>query len=137
MLRVVLVFLDVAAVLALEVHRVFFDVGGEDVVRAHAEHLRHADEKMKQVHHLDARVLLVELLILGPPFPRDAVGEFGHFLLHGAGVVEQPLGFFLLAHTVGFHADAFVEGLLHPKEFAELVGVFHARRMQKAVTSDE
>src|SRR5208283_4418340 len=59
---IVLVLGRVAAVLALEIHLVLFDVGGEDVVRAHAEHLREADEEMKQIHHLDAGVLPVEFL---------------------------------------------------------------------------
>ena len=132
MFGIVLVLFRVTAVLALEIHRVLFNVGGEDIVRAHAEHLRHADEEMEQVNDLDARVLLVKLLILGPPFPGHAVGEFGHLLLHGARVVQQPLGFFLLAHAVGLDADAFVEGLLHPKEFAQLVGIFHWPRIQNA-----
>ena len=64
MLGIVLVLLHIAGILTLKIHRVLFDVGGEDVVRAHAEHLRHADEKMKQVNDLDAGVLFVELLIL-------------------------------------------------------------------------
>lgn len=118
MLRVVLVLLGVTTVLTLKIHGVLFDIGGKDIVRAHAEHLSHADEEVKQVYDFHTSVLLVKFLILGPPFPRDAVGEFGHFLLHGAGVIEQPLGFFLFGHAVGFDTDAFVEGFLHPKEFA-------------------
>ena len=117
MLRVVVVFLGVAGFLTLEVYGVFLHIGGEDVVGAHAEHLRHADEEVEEVHDFDAGVLLVEFLILGPPFPRNAVGQLGEFLLHGAGVVEEPLGFFLIAQAGGAHADAFVEGLLHPEEF--------------------
>ena len=121
MLGIVVVLLRVAGILALEIDLVLFDVGVEDVVGAHAEHLRHADEKMKQVHDFDARILFVKFLILRPPFPRHAVGEFGHFLLHGARVVEQPLGFFLLAHAIGLDADAFVQTFLHSEQFAELV----------------
>jgi len=118
MFRIVLVLFGVAAVLALEVDGVLFDVGGKDVVGAHAEHLRHADEKMEEVHDLDAGVLLVKLLVFGPPLPGHAVGQLGHFLLHGPGVVEQPLGLIGLAHAIGLDADALVKGLLHPKEFA-------------------
>src|SRR6185312_3570333 len=50
MFGVVLVLLHIAAVLPLEIHFVLFYIGGKHVVRAHAEHLRHADEKMKQVN---------------------------------------------------------------------------------------
>src|ERR1041384_2356782 len=84
---VVLVLRVVAAVLTFEVHLVLLHVGVEHVVGAHAEHLRDADEEVKQVHDFDARVLLVELLVFGPPFPRNAVGEFGDFLGHGAAIV--------------------------------------------------
>jgi len=87
------VLLDVAGLLPPEVDLVLLDVGIEHVIGAHAQHLRHADEKMKQVHHLDAGVLLIELLILGPPFPRHTVGEFGEFLRHGPAVVQNPFGF--------------------------------------------
>ena len=83
--------------------------------------------KWKQVHDLDARVLLVELLILRPPFPRHAVGELGDFLRHGAAVIQNPFRLFRLAHAVGLDADAFVEGFLHSEQFTELVGFFHAR----------
>ena len=41
MFRAVVFFGGVAAVLALEIHLVLFYVGGEDIVRAHAENLRH------------------------------------------------------------------------------------------------
>ena len=118
MARVALILFGVAAVLPLEVDFVLFHVCGEDIVGAHAEHLREADEKMEQVDNLDAGVLLVEFLVLGPPFPRNAVGQFGDFLAHGAAVVEYPLGFLLAAHPVCLHADPLIERLLHPKEFS-------------------
>jgi len=47
---------------------------------------------MKEVDDFDAGVLLVEFLVFGPPFPGDGVGELGELLLHGAGVIEDPLG---------------------------------------------
>jgi hypothetical protein len=125
MFRVVVVFGRVTAVLAFEIHLVLFDVGGEDIVRVHAEDLRHADEKVKQIHDLDAGVLFVEFLIFGPPFPRNAVGQFSQLLLHGARVVQQPFGFIRFGHAIGLDTNAFVQGFLHPKEFAELVGIFH------------
>ena len=87
MFGVVLVLLHIAAVLPLEIHFVLFYIGGKHVVRAHAEHLRHADEKMKQVNDFNTRILLVKFLILRPPFPWDAIGEFGHFLRHRAAVI--------------------------------------------------
>jgi hypothetical protein len=129
MLGIVVVFGDVARVLTLEIHFVLFDVGVEDIIRAHAQHLRHADEKMEQVHHFHARVLLVELLVFGPPFPRDAVGQLSHFLRHRAAVIEDPLGLFLLGHAVRVDADALVERLLHTKEFAQLIRFFHPRKI--------
>lgn len=131
MLRVVLVFLGVTTFLALEIHLVLLDIGVEHVVSAHAENLRKTDEKVKQIHDLDARVLLVELLILGPPFPRDAVGQFGDLLRHGAGVIENPLGLFLFAHAFHVDANTFVQGVLHAPEFAELIRFFHRQRIKQ------
>jgi len=129
MLRIVVVFLRVAGILPLEIDFVLFDVGVEDIVGAHAQHLRHADKEMKQVHDFYAGVLLVELLVFGPPFPWHAVREFSHFLGHGAAIVEDPLGLFLLGHDVGVDADALVERVLHAKEFTELIRIFHARKI--------
>src|ERR1051325_10987815 len=54
--RVLVVFDRVAGFLALEVHLVLFAVGVEHVVRAHAQHLREADQKMKQIDDFDAGV---------------------------------------------------------------------------------
>src|ERR1017187_7927058 len=124
---IVLVLGRVTAVLTLEIHLVLFDVSGKHIVGAQAEHLRETDEKMEKINDLDPRVLVVEFLILCPPFPRHAVGEFGDFLRHGAAIIQNPFGFFRLAHAVGFDADAFVEGFLHAEQIAELVGFFHAR----------
>src|ERR1700744_4049261 len=102
----------VAGFLALEIHFVLLDVGRKDIVRAHPEHLRHGDEKMEQVHHFDARVLFIEFLVFGPPFPRHAVGQFRQFLAHGAGVIQNPFRLVRLAHALHLHADARVQGFL-------------------------
>src|ERR1700753_3688308 len=86
-LGVGLVLDGIAGVLALEVDFVLLHVGVEHVVGRHAEDLRHGDEEVEEVDALDTRVLLVEFLVLRPPFPRHAVDELGHFLTHGTGVV--------------------------------------------------
>ena len=93
-----------------------------DVVGGHAEHLGDRDEEVEEVDDLDAGVLFVELLVLGPPLPGHGVGQLGHLLLHGAEVVEDPFDLFLLGHAGGFDADALVERLLHLEDFFELVG---------------
>lgn len=122
MAGVVLVLLDVAGVLSLVVHGVLLQVGLVDVVRGHAEDLGDGDQEMEEVDDLDAGVLLVELLVFGPPLPGHGVGELGHLLLHRAEVVEDPFDLFLLGHAGGFDADALVERLLHLEDFFELVG---------------
>ena len=76
---------------------------------------------MEQIDDLDLRILGVEFLVFGPPFPGHTVDQLGHFLRHGAGVVKKPLGLFLLAHAGGMHTDAFVQRLLHPEQFLELI----------------
>ena len=63
---------------------------------------------------------------------RVEVVDLFHFLLHGAGVVEQPLGFFLLAHAIGLDADAFVQRFLHAEQFPQLVWCFHAEKIRGA-----
>src|ERR1044071_10145225 len=73
---ILLVLPGVTAFLPFEIHLVLFHVSLEDVVGAHAEHLREADETMKEIEHFDAGVLRVELLVFGPPFPGNAVGQF-------------------------------------------------------------
>jgi len=84
---------------------------------------------MEQVHYFDPGVLLVKLLVLGPPFPGDAVREFGDFLGHRAAVVQQPFRLILFAHAFGSDADALVQRLLHPEQLAKLVGAFHAQNI--------
>ncbi|MFM1941822.1 MAG: hypothetical protein RI897_804 [Verrucomicrobiota bacterium] len=125
---VVMVLFGVAGLLAFEVYRILFDVGLEDIVGAHTEDLGQADEEVEEVDDFDPGVLFIELLVFGPPFPGDAIGEFGHFLGHGAAVIEDPFRFFFVRHAIGDDADAFVEGFLHTEEFAELVGFVHGGR---------
>lgn len=122
------VFSDVAGFLAFEIHFVLLHIGLEDIVSAHAQNLRSADEKVKKVDYFDASVLIIELLVFGPPFPRNTVGKFGNFLGHGAAIIEDPFCFFLIGHGVGVDADALVEGFLHSKKFAELIRllIYHA-----------
>ena len=104
------------------VHGVLLQVGLVHVVRGHAEDLGDRDQEVEEVDDLDAGVLLVELLVLGPPLPGHGVGELGHLLLHGAEVVEDPFDLFFLGHAGGFDADALVERLLHLEDLFELVG---------------
>ena len=122
MAGVVLVLLDVAGILSLVVHGILLQVGLIDVVCGHAEDLGDGDEKVEEVDDLDAGVLLVELLVLGPPLPGHGVGQLSHLLLHSAEVVEDPFDLFFLGHAGGFDADALVERLLHLEDFFELVG---------------
>ena len=112
MFRVRLILHGVAAVLAFEIQFVLFCVGIEHVIGAHAEYLRRADQKMEQVHDFDSRILLIEFLVFGPPFPGHAVGQLGNFLRHGAAIIQQPFRFFLLCHAFGIHADALIQGVL-------------------------
>jgi hypothetical protein len=80
---------------------------------------------MEQVHDFHAGVLPVEGLILGPPFPRGAVGQFGNLLAHRPAVLQQPLLTLSLRHPVSVHADSFVQLLLQPKQFIQLVRFVH------------
>ena len=98
------------------------------VFGAHAQNLRDGDEEVEEVHDFNTGVLLVEFLILCPPFPRHGVDKFGHFLLHGAGIVQNPLGFLLLGHASGLNANAFVKRLLHFENLFKAV-VFHGEMM--------
>ena len=122
MAGVVLVLLDVAGVLTLVVHGVLLEVSLIDVVRGHPEDLGDGDQEVEEVDDLDTCVLLVELLVLGPPLPGYGVGQLSHLLLHGTEVVEDPFDLFFLGHAGGFDADALVERLLHLEDFFELVG---------------
>ena len=82
---------------------------------------------MEQVDHFDAGVLFVDFLVFGPPFPWKAVDQFGQLLAHGAGVVEGPLGLILRREVGEVDPDLFVEDILHPENFIQLVRIGHRR----------
>lgn len=115
----------VPRVLSSQVHFVLLDVRLEDIVGAHSQHLRHADEEVQQVDHFDPRVLFIEFLVLRPPFPRNAVRQFRQLLVHGTTVVEDPMGLLGLIHLVGKNPDTLIERLLHSKKFTQLVRRLH------------
>src|SRR6266540_4793956 len=76
---------------------------------------------MKQVDHFDLRILLVEFLILRPPFPRHRIDQLRRFLLQGARVVENPLRFLFVGRRRKIYADPSIERRLHLKNFLEFV----------------
>ena len=121
------VFDGVAGFLTLVIHLVLFDVTVIDVLCGHPEGLGEGNQEMKKIHHLHPSVLLVDLLVFGPPFPRKAVDQFGNFLRHRARVVEGPLGFFVWGEVSKIDPDLFVEEVLHAEDFVEFVGLGHAR----------
>src|SRR5581483_664875 len=90
--RVGLVLFHVAALLPLVVDLILLEVGLVDVLGAHSQRLGERYEEVEQVDHLDPRILLVVLLVFGPPLPRYGIDELGQFLLHRARVVEDPFG---------------------------------------------
>src|ERR1035441_2774338 len=81
---------------------------------------------MEQVHHLNASILHLKFLVLGPPFPRNTVVEFSDFLDHGTRIVQDPFDLFLFAHARRMHTNAFVERFLHVEHFVKLVRAFHS-----------
>ena len=81
------VFDGVAGFLALVIHLVLFDIAVIDVLRGHPEGLGEGNQEMKKIHHLHPGILLVDLLVFGPPFPGKAVDQLGDLLGHGTGVV--------------------------------------------------
>ena len=117
MFRIGVVFDRVAGFLAFVVHFVFLHVALIDVLGGHAESLGQRDEEVKEIDHFDAGVLFVDLLIFGPPFPRETVDQLSEFLRHGAGVVESPLGFFVWGEVGKIDPDLFVEEVLHTEDF--------------------
>ena len=117
MFRIGVVFDRVAGFLAFVVHLVFLHVALIDVLGGHAESLGQRDEKVKEIDHFDAGILFVDLLIFGPPFPRETVDQLSEFLRHGAGVVESPLGFFVWREVGKIDPDLFVEEVLHTEDF--------------------
>lgn len=112
-----MVFDRVAGILPLMIHFVLFDVAIVNILCGHAHGLGHGDEEVKEVDDLDAGVLLVDLLVFGPPFPRETIDQLGELLGHGAGVVERPLGFFVGGKVGQIDPDLFVEEVLHAEDF--------------------
>ena len=80
---------------------------------------------MEEVDDFDAGVLLIDLLVFGPPFPRETIDEFGQLLAHGAGVVEGPFCFVVLRERGEVHPDLFIEEVLHAEDFVEFIGCGH------------
>src|ERR1043165_8989639 len=76
---------------------------------------------MEQVDPLHLGVLFVELLIFCPPLPRHRVDQLGRLLLQSTGVVEDPLGLFLVGRRRELDSDALVQRVLHAKNLFELV----------------
>ncbi len=124
-LAVVLVFGAVAAVLTGEIDLVLFGIGIVEIGRGHLEDLGDGDEEVKEIDDLDPGILFVELLVLGPPFPRDAIRQLGDFLGQCSAVVQDPLLALLVGHVGGVDADAFVKLLLEAKDFFEFIGFIH------------
>lgn len=112
-----MVFDGVTGFLTLVVHLVLFDVAIVNILRGHAHGLRHGNEEVKEVDDFDAGVLFVDLLVFGPPFPRETIDQLGELLGHGAGVVERPLGFFVGGKVGQIDPDLFVEEVLHAEDF--------------------
>ena len=111
------VFDRVAGILAFMIHFVLFDVAIVNILRGHAHGLGHGNEEVKEVDDLDAGVLLVDLLVFGPPLPRETIDQLGQLLAHGARVVERPLGFFVGGKVGQIDPDLFVEEVLHAEDF--------------------
>ena len=80
---------------------------------------------MKEIDDLNADILFIKFLIFCPPFPRDAINELRHFLIHGAGVVEDPFRFLLFREIPEIDSDALVEDFLEPENFFEFIGYCH------------
>ena len=115
----------VAGILPLEIDLVLFHIRVVDVLRRHPENHGGGHEKVKEVHDLHARVLRVELLVLGPPFPRHAVGQLGDLLRHRAAVIEEPLLALFIRHRGAVHADPLVEKFLLLEHILEHIELCH------------
>jgi hypothetical protein len=76
---------------------------------------------MEKIHDLDLGVLLVKFLILRPPLPWHAVDQLGRLLLHGAGIIKDPLGLFLVGRRRQIHSNALIQRILHTKDLLEFV----------------
>jgi len=128
---VVFIFGLVTGSLPVKVDLVFLGVRSVEIFGCHFEHLRNGNQEVEEINHFDAGVLFVEFLVLGPPFPRDAVSQLRDFLCHRPAIVQDPLLALFVSHVGGVHADFQIEGLLHLEDFVELVGVSHTGIMRE------
>lgn len=103
-----MIFFGVTGFLAGVIDLILFQVSVIDIVSSHAEGLGKGYQEMEEVDDFDASILFIKFLIFRPPFPRDTVDEFRHFLRHGTGVVKHPLGFFFLREIFEINANAFI-----------------------------
>ena len=104
---------------------VFLHIALVDILGGHPESLSKGDEEVEEVDDFNAGILLVEFLVFGPPFPREAIDELGELLGHGAGVVKGPLGFVLGGELGEIDPNLFVEEVLHAEDFVEFIGGSH------------
>lgn len=79
-LAVMLVLGVVTTILSSEIHLMLFGIGIVEVSGGHLQDLCYRNKEMKQIDDFDPGILLVELLVLGPPFPRDTVRQLGDLL---------------------------------------------------------
>jgi hypothetical protein len=127
MLAVVLILGVVTTVLSSEIHLMLLGIGVVEVGGGHFEDLRDGNEEMEQIDDFDPGILLVELLVLGPPFPWDAVGQFSDFLGQRPAIVQYPLLPLLVGHLGRVDANPFVKLLLEAKDLFKFVGCIHKR----------
>ncbi len=104
---------------------VFLHIALVNILGGHAESLGEGDEEVKEVDDFDTGILFVEFLVFGPPFPGEAIDEFGELLGHGAGVVEGPLGFVFGGEVGEIDPNLFIEEVLHAEDFVEFIGGSH------------
>ena len=124
-LAVVLVFGVVTAVLSGEIHLMFLGIGIVEVGRGHLQDLRNGNEEVEQIDDFNTGILFIELLVLGPPFPRHTVRQFGDLLGQRPAVVQHPLLPLLIGHMGRVDADSLVKLFLEAKDLFEFVGCIH------------
>ncbi len=91
---------------------------------------------MKEIDDLNTDILFIKFLILCPPFPRDAINELRHLLIHGAGVVEDPFCFLLFGEIPEIDSDALVEDFLETENFFEFIRCGHGRGLARPSLTD-
>jgi hypothetical protein len=103
---------------------VFAGAGVKELGGGEVQDLGEGDQEMEQLGDFGAGFLFVEFLVAGPPFPGDAIGEFGGCLDQRAAVVQGPVLALAVVHFIGVHAGPAVEEFLEEEERLEFVGVF-------------